>query len=145
MKYTEDEVLQYVSDEDVKFIRMAFCDLFGRQRNIAIMASELPRAFEHGIAFDASAVSGFDMDVRSDLLLRPNADTLKELPWRPQHGRVAHMFCDIRHPDGTPFDGDCRALLRRTAEEAAHRGYAFFFGTEMEENSPLCRALVLTV
>ncbi len=132
MKYTEDEVLQYVSDEDVKFIRMAFCDLFGRQRNIAIMASELPRAFEHGIAFDASAVSGFDMDVRSDLLLRPNADTLKELPWRPQHGRVAHMFCDIRHPDGTPFDGDCRALLRRTAEEAAHRGYAFFFGTEME-------------
>ena len=132
MKYTPDEVMQYVLEEDVKFIRMAFCDVYGKQRNVAIMAGELPRAFEHGIAFDASAISGFDMDERSDLFLRPNADTLKELPWRPQSGRVAHMFCDIVHPDGTPFDGDSRALLRAAAEEAAAKGYVFRFGTEME-------------
>ena len=80
MNYTPDEVLQYIAEEDVKFVRMAFCDIYGRQRNVAIMASELPRAFEHGIAFDASAVKGFDMDVRSDLFLRPNADTLRALP-----------------------------------------------------------------
>ena len=132
MKYTPDEVMQYVLEEDVKFIRMAFCDVYGKQRNVAIMAGELPRAFEHGVAFDASAISGFDMDERSDLFLRPNADTLKELPWRPQSGRVAHMFCDIVRPDGAPFDGDSRALLRAAAEEAAAKGYAFRFGTEME-------------
>ena len=132
MNYTPDEVLQYVAEEDVKFIRMAFCDLYGKQRNVAIMAEELPRAFDHGIAFDASAISGFDMDVRSDLFLRPNAATLRELPWRPQSGRVAHMFCDIVRPDGTSFEGDTRALLRRTAERAAAKGYEFRFGTEME-------------
>ncbi len=132
MNYTPDEVIQYVQEADVKFVRMAFCDIYGKQRNVAIMARELPRAFAHGIAFDASAVRGFDMDVRSDLFLRPNAATLKELPWRPQHGRVAHMFCDIVHPDGTPFEADTRQLLRRAAERAAGEGYEFRFGTEME-------------
>ena len=132
MNYTADEVLEYISEEDVKFVRMAFCDVYGKQRNVAIMAGELPRAFDHGIAFDASAVPGFDMDVRSDLFLRPNPSTLKELPWRPQHGRVAHMFCDIVHPDGTPFAADTRRLLRQAVETAAAQGYAFRFGTEME-------------
>ncbi len=132
VNYTPDEVLQYIAEEDVKFVRMAFCDIYGRQRNVAIMASELPRAFEHGIAFDASAVKGFDMDVRSDLFLRPNADTLRALPWRPQIGRVAHMFCDIVHPDGAPFEADTRTLLRMAVQQAAQQGYAFRFGTEME-------------
>ena len=132
MNYTPDEVLQYIAEEDVKFVRMAFCDIYGRQRNVAIMASELPRAFEHGIAFDASAVKGFDMDVRSDLFLRPNADTLRALPWRPQIGRVAHMFCDIVHPDGSPFEADTRTLLRTAVRQAAQHGYSFQFGTEME-------------
>ena len=132
MNYTADEVIQYVSEEDVKFVRMAFCDVYGKQRNVAIMAAELPRAFDHGIAIDASAVPGFDMDVRSDLFLRPNPETLKELPWRPQHGRVAHMFCDVVHPDGSPFAADARRLLRAVAEDAAEKGYTFRFGTEME-------------
>lgn len=132
MNYTADEVMEYISEEDVKFVRMAFCDVYGKQRNVAIMAGELPRAFDHGIAIDASAVPGFDMDVRSDLFLRPNPETLKELPWRPQHGRVAHMFCDIVHPDGTPFAADTRRLLRQAVTAAAEQGYAFRFGTEME-------------
>lgn len=132
MNYTPDEVMQYIAEEDVKFIRMAFCDIYGKQRNVAIMAGELQRAFTHGVAFDASAVSGFDMDVRSDLFLRPNAETLKELPWRPQHGRVAHMFCDIVYPDVSPFEGDTRRFLRRAVEYALSKGYVFRFGTEME-------------
>ena len=115
MKYTPDEVIQYVQEEDVKFIRMAFCDVYGKQRNVAIMPTELPRAFEYGIAIDASAIPGFRTGHRSDLFLRPNADTLKELPWRPQHGRVAHMFCDIAWPDGSPFQGDSRAVLKSAA------------------------------
>ncbi len=132
MKYTPDEVMEYVSEEDVKFVRMTFCDIFGRQRNVAVMAGELPRAFAYGIAFDASAVAGFEMDVRSDLFLRPDPSTLKELPWRPQHGRVAHMFCDVVRPDGTPCASDLRQHLRRTVEAAAEQGYEFRFGTEME-------------
>ena len=132
MNYTPDEVMEYVQEEDVKFIRMAFCDVYGRQRNAAIMPGELPRAFESGIAFDASAVPGFRMGERSDLFLKPDAATLKELPWRPQHGRVAHMFCDIVHPDGRPFEADTRRLLRNAADAAAKKGYSFRFGTEME-------------
>ena len=132
MKYTQEEVIQYVEEEDVKFIRMAFCDVYGRQRNVAVMADELPRAFTHGIAFDASAIPGFDGEVRSDLFLHPDPSTLTELPWRPHTGRVAHMFCDIKYPDGTPYASDTRRILKGAVEYAGKLGYAFSFGSEME-------------
>ena len=131
MKYTPQEVMDYIREEDVKFIRLAFCDVYGRQRNIAIMANELPRAFEYGIAFDGSAVDGFGGDVRSDLLLHPDAGTLSQLPWRPQNSGVAHMFCDITHPDGTPFDGDTRHLLKRAVCDAQKQGVSFRIGSEI--------------
>ena len=132
MKYTPKDVMDYVREEDIKFVRLAFCDVFGRQRNIAVMASELPRAFEYGIAIDGSAIDGFGMSVRSDLLLHPDPGTLSQLPWRPQRGGVAHMFCDITYPDGSVFDGDTRALLKKTVEESAARGISFQLGTEIE-------------
>lgn len=71
MKYSKDEVMQYVREEDVKFIRLAFCDVFGKQKNISIMPQELPRAFEYGIAFDASAIAGFGDESRCDLCFIP--------------------------------------------------------------------------
>ena len=132
MNYTPDEVLLYVKEEDVKFVRMAFCDVFGRQKNVAIMADELPRAFEQGIAIDASAIDGFQGEVRSDLFLKPDPATLAELPWRPQHGRVSMMFCDIFRPDGIPFKSDSRYILRQAVSTAEDLGYTFSFGTEME-------------
>ncbi len=132
MKYTPEEVVEYVREEDVKFIRLAFCDVYGRQRNVAILADELTRAFRHGIAFDASAIEGFGGQVRSDLFLHPDPATLRQLPWRPQHGGVAHMFCDITHPDGTPFAGDTRRVLREAARSAQAQGCAFRFGSEIE-------------
>ena len=132
MKYTPEEVLQFVAEEDVKFIRLAFCDVYGKQRNIAVMADELPRAFAQGIAFDASAVDGFGGEVKSDLFLHPDASTLQQLPWRPQQGRVAHLFCDIAHPDGKPFEADGRYILKQAIEAAGAAGYAFSFGSEME-------------
>ncbi|MBQ6646941.1 MAG: glutamine synthetase, partial [Clostridia bacterium] len=104
MKYSKQEIIQYAREEDVKFIRLAFCDIFGRQKNISIMPDELERAFEYGIAFDASAVAGFDDGKSGDLLLHPEADTLMPLPWRPEHGRVVQMFSDITYPDGAPFE-----------------------------------------
>lgn len=132
MKYSPQEVLQYVREEDVKFIRLAFCDIFGRQKNIAIMPGELPRAFEHGIAIDASAIRGFGDETRSDLLLRPDPETLTDLPWRPEHGRVVRMFCSVCHPDGTVLDNDTRSLLKKAVEQAEKQGIHFFFGSELE-------------
>lgn len=132
MKYTPEEVMDYIREEDIKFIRLAFCDVYGRQRNAAIMDHELERAFEHGIAFDASAVEGFGGGTRSDLFLRPDPATLKQLPWRPRDGGVAHMFCDIVHPDGTPFAGDTRYILKKTVLDAQDKGCRFHIGSEIE-------------
>ncbi len=132
MKYSKQEILQYVHEEDVKFIRLAFCDVFGRQKNLSIMPEELPRAFEYGIAFDASAITGFGDETHSDLLLHPEPETLAQLPWRPEHGRVVRMFAGITYPDGTPFECDTRSLLKKAAADAHNAGYYFSFGAEQE-------------
>lgn len=132
MKYSKQEVMQYVNEEDVKFIRLAFCDVFGRQKNISIMPQELPRAFEYGIAFDASSVAGFGDEARSDLLLHPEPETLMLLPWRPEHGKVVRMFSSVACPDGSIFACDTRSLLKKAVQDAAQRGYEFFFGAEQE-------------
>ena len=132
MKYSKEEVIQYVNEEDVKFIRLAFCDVFGKQKNISIMPQELPRAFEYGIAIDASAIAGFGDEYHSDLFLHPEADTLMPLPWRPEHGRVVRMFCNITYPDGRIFECDTRAILKKAIREAENAGHQFFFGAEQE-------------
>ncbi len=132
MKYSAEEVLQYVKEEDVKFIRLAFCDIYGKQKNISIMPSELPRAFKDGIAFDASAIRGFGDETHSDLILHPDPSTLTVLPWRPEHGRVVRMFCTISHPDGRVFDGDTRSILIKAINYAKAEGITFDFGPELE-------------
>ena len=132
MIYTAQEVFDFVKEEDVKFIRLAFCDTLGRQKNISILPSELRRAFEDGISFDASAICGFGGAEKSDLLLFPDPSTLNILPWRPSHGKVVRMFCDIRHPDGTPFSRDTRAILRRAVADAKAAGITVQFGAEIE-------------
>ena len=132
MKYSKDEVIQYTREEDVKFIRLTFCDVFGKQKNIAIMPDELPRAFEDGISFDASAITGFGDVVHSDLLLHPEPETLMPLPWRPEHGRVVQLFSSITRPDGTPFSCDTRSLLKKAVADARKAGLEFTFGAEQE-------------
>lgn len=132
MKYTKEEIMQFVMEEDVKFIRLAFCDVFGKQKNISLMPDELSRAFDFGIAIDASAVEGFGGDIYSDLLLHPDPDTLSILPWRPEHGKVVRMFCTVTYPDGRLFENDTRSILIRAVEDARKEGYEFFFGAEME-------------
>ena len=132
MNYTPQEVMQFIQEEDVKFIRLAFCDVLGRPKNISINPAELERAFEYGIAIDASAIAGLGDEVHSDLFLHPEPDTLSILPWRPEHGRVVRMFCSISHPDGTPFALDTRGILKRAIADAAQAGYTFAFGSELE-------------
>jgi len=132
MKYSQQEVLQYVREEEIAFVQLAFCDIFGRQKNISIVPAELPRAFAYGIAFDASAITGFGDVAHSDLLLRPDPETLMLLPWRPEHGRVVRMFCSVVRPDGRSFPCDTRALLRGAAERGEREGFRFLFGAEQE-------------
>lgn len=132
MKYSQQEVMQYVQEEDVKFIRLAFCDVFGKQKNISIMPEELPRAFSYGIAIDASAIEGFGDETHSDLFLHPEPDTLMPLPWRPEQGSVVRMFCDITYPDGSMFEYDSRTILKKAVRAASELGLNFSFGTEQE-------------
>lgn len=132
MLYTEAEVFDFIKEEDVQFIRLAFCDLAGRQKNISILPEELERAFRDGISFDASAIRGFGSVEKSDLLLFPIPSTLSILPWRPMHGKVVRMFCNIRYPDGTPFEKDSRGILCRAVEKAAAMGISVRFGAEFE-------------
>ncbi len=132
MKYTEDEVMQFVQEDDVKFIRLAFCDVSGRQKNISILPGELERAFSRGIPFDGSALEGFGDEVYSDLLLYPDPSTLMVLPWRPEHGKVVRMFSRVSLPDGRDFPGDTRSLLQRAVAEGESLGRSFYFGAEQE-------------
>lgn len=132
MKYTKQEVMQFVREEDVKFIRLAFCDVLGKQKNISIMPGELDRAFRYGIAIDASVVRGFGSVAQSDLFLHPDPDTLSILPWRPEHGRVVRMYCTVTYPDGTVFENDSRSILKKAIADADEAGYRFYFGSEME-------------
>jgi glutamine synthetase len=131
-RYSAEEVRQFVEEDDVKFIRLAYCDIFGHQKNISLMPSQLEHAFQDGIAIDASAIDGFDRDVHSDLFLFPDPSTLMLFPWRPEHGRVVRMFCQIRKPDGTIFEHDTRSLLIKAVEDARAAGLEFFMGSEKE-------------
>lgn len=126
------ELMQFIADNDVKFIRLAFCDIFGVQKNIAVMADQLPHAIDRGISFDASAIAGFGNVVESDLFLVPDLNTFSILPWRPAQSGVGRFFCNIQYPDGTPFEGDGRYLLSRIEQQAARDGYSFLVGPECE-------------
>ncbi len=130
--YSYSEVMTFVEEEDVKFIRLAFCDMQGRQKNISIMPSELKRAFEDGVSFDSSAIAGFGDVVHSDLFLHPDPSTLSVLPWRPSNGRVVRMFCDIKYPDGRQYENDGRYILRKAVAKATDMGITCYFGSEFE-------------
>ena len=132
MAYTAEEVLQYVSEEEVKSIRLVFCDVFGTEKNITLMPAELERAFRYGIAIDASAIAGFDMGVRSDLLLRPDPSTLCAPPYRPESGKIVKLFCYVCYPDGSVIEADSRKVLQDAIDAAASEGLRFDIGPEME-------------
>lgn len=126
------DVIEFVEENDVKFIRLAFCDLFGKMKNISILPDLLPFAMEHGIPFDGSSIRGFTDVCHSDLRLIPDPDTIHVLPWRPQQGRVVRFYCNITDSDGKPFACDSRAILQRAIAHAKKLGYVVKFGEECE-------------
>lgn len=132
MKRTAQDILNYVEDNDVKFVKLTFCDIFGNQKNISLFSEELPYAFEHGVCFDGSSISGFMNVEESDLVLWPDPETATVLPWRPTEGRVMRMYCDITLPDGKPFEGNCRGYLQSIIKRAKAMGLTCNVGCECE-------------
>lgn len=132
MNFGYDDVLEFIEQEDAKFIRLAFCDIHGKIKNISVMPDEIKRAFSDGISFDASAIDGFDTEEKSDLFLFPVPSTLNVLPWRPSQGKVVRMFCNIKYPDGRPFELDSRLILENAVKYAKDNGLSIYFGTEFE-------------
>ena len=131
--YTQEEVLDFVREEDVKFIRLAFFDVTGKQKNISIMPGELERAFEQGIPFDASAIEGFEGPQKSELYLFPDPSTLAIIPWRPATGKVVRMFCNILTPEGKPYLKDSRTILQKACQRLKEEcGIEMMVGTEVE-------------
>lgn len=132
MDCSTEEFLQYVEEEDIKFIRLLFCDVFGTPKNISVMPSDLKRALTSGIGVNAFGIPGFDKEAYSDVFLHPEPGTAALLPWRPDQGRVARLFCDIRYQDDTIFPADTRTILKKAVEKAASKGISFTFGSRME-------------
>ena len=129
MFFSEDDVLEFIEENDVKFIRLTFCDTFGNMKNIAIMPRELHRAIVDGIPFNATDLLESS---HQNLLLKPDISTLSVLPWRPQSGRVVRFFCTLYRMDGTPYEGDLRRNLRETMKSIQEHGYQCEMGTRCE-------------
>lgn len=131
-RYTKDNIFRMVEEEDVEFIRLQFTDIFGTLKNIAITSSQLEKALDNKCMFDGSSVEGFVRIEESDMYLYPDYDTFEIFPWRPQQGKVARLICDVHTPDGKPFEGDPRWILKKTIKEANEMGYRFDVGPECE-------------
>lgn len=132
MKYTKKDVINLVAEEDVEFIRLQFTDMFGTMKNVAITASQLEKALDNKCMFDGASIDGFVRVEESDMYLHPDLDTLEIFPWRPQQGKVARLICDVYTPDGEPFYGDSRYILKKVLKEAEELGYTFDVGAECE-------------
>ena len=130
--YTKEDIIRKVSEEDIKFIRMQFTDIFGQLKNVAITASQIEKAVNNQVMIDGSSIEGFVRIHESDMYLYPDLDSFTVLPWRPQQGKVARLICDVYTPDGKPFQGDPRGVLKRVLSKAARMGYSFNVGPECE-------------
>ena len=131
-RYSKEDILRIVAEEDVEFVRLQFTDAFGILKNVAITSSQLKRALDNKIMFDGASIDGFVRIEESDMYLYPDLDSFTIFPWRPQQGKVARLICDVCKPDGTPFEGDPRYILKRVLKEAADMGYTFNVGPECE-------------
>lgn len=128
----EKDVMKLVKEMNVKFVRLWFTDILGQLKSFAVPVEELEVAFSEGMGFDGSSIHGFARIDESDMIARPDPTTFAVLPWRPKESPVARMFCDIYEPDGTPYKGDPRYILKTNLEKAAKKGFTFYLGPELE-------------
>ncbi|MBQ1242196.1 MAG: type I glutamate--ammonia ligase [Oscillospiraceae bacterium] len=131
-KYTKEDIIRIVKEEHVQFVRMQFVDIFGQLKNVTVPASQIDKAVSGQIMFDGSSIEGFTRIEESDQYLKPDFDSFVILPWNQEFGICARLLCDVCNPDGTPFSGDPRGILRRVLADAASMGYSFNVGPECE-------------
>lgn len=131
-KYTRQDILHLVEEEDVEFIRLQFIDIFGNLKNTAVTTSQIHKVLDNKCMFDCGAIEGFDGMERPELYLYPDLDTFEIFPWRPQQGKVARFICDVYTPEGQPFAGDSRYVLKKVVAEAKELGYDINIGPECE-------------
>lgn len=131
-KYTKEQVLQMVRENNVRFIRLQFTDILGQLKNVAITDKQLDKALKNDCMFDGSSIEGFVRIEESDMRLYPDLDSFVIYPWTPKEHRIARLICNVYRPDHTPFEGDPRNVLIRALEEAAQMGYTFNVGPELE-------------
>jgi glutamine synthetase len=120
---TAEDVRAIVQERDIRFLRFWFTDILGHLKSFSVGADQLDEALEHGIAFDGSSITGFNPVEESDMIAMPDPSTFAILPWRPEQQGVARLFCDILTPEGTPYEGDPRHVLRRALERMAAMGF----------------------
>ena len=149
MGHTKEDIIRLVEDEEIEFIRMQFVDIFGQLKNVAITASQIEKAVNNQIMFDGSSIEGFTRINESDQCLYPDLNSFTIFPWRPSQGKVARLICDVYNPDGTPFVGDPRGVLRRVLRRAQDMGFdTFNIGPELEvflfETDEMGRATTIT-
>lgn len=130
--YTRQDIIRMVEEEDVEFIRLQFTDMFGNFKNMAVTTSQLEKVLDNQCVFNGSAIEGFLSMQEPDMYLHPDLNTFAIFPWRPQQGKVARFICDVYRPDGTPFAGDSRYLLKKVVQQAKEMGYLFKAGPECE-------------
>ncbi len=130
--FKENDVLKFVEENDVKFVRLSFCDLLGIVKNVSVIASELQTAFKKGVRIDAKAIDGFNAMGEDELILMPDPSTVSMLLWRPRASGVIRLFCDIVKTDGTPFDGDGRRQLEKVSKELKAAGMSCVIGTDCQ-------------
>jgi len=131
-KFSKEDILRIVEEEDVEFIRLQFMDMFGILKNVAVTTSQLEKALNNRVLFDGSAIDGFVGIEESDMYLHPDLDTFSIFPWRPQQSRVGRLLCNIHYPDGRPFEGDSRYILKRVLDRAREDSVRFMIGPECE-------------
>jgi glutamine synthetase len=131
-KMDNTAVLKRLNEEDVHYLRLIFTDITGILKNVEVPYSQFKKAIEGDIAFDGSSIKGFARIEESDMLLKPDLNTLMVFPWDEPLGKVAGLVCDVAHPDDSPFEGCPRSALKKVLKEAADLGYTMNVGPELE-------------
>lgn len=121
--YSRQDILDLIEEEDIEFIRLQFTDISGNLKNMAMTVDQIDRILDGKCKFDCAAIDGFHVTGYEELFLIPDLDTFVIFPWRPQNGKVARFICDVVKPDGTPFDGDCRYILKKAIASAKEMGF----------------------
>jgi glutamine synthetase len=129
---TKEDILRLIDEAGVRYIRLCFTDILGKIKGMTITRPEIEQVLDEGQGFDGSSIEGFARIDESDLMAIPDTRTFRIIPWEISGEKVAMIFCDIQNPDGTPYDGDPRGVLKRMVDKLSDKGWTYYVGPEIE-------------